>query len=373
MQAFIRSSTRDAIARASSAGTPAPGRPSASASVVMPAITASPTSGVCHCWARSCQTYSRSTGPSPQAQVRMRSGRSDTTRWTSSAPQSCPTTSTGSPPTFRAGMRVPVRLFATEELLGQMDEQVFAQAAEVATLPGIVGHSFAMPDAHWGYGFPIGGVAAMDAERGVISPGGIGFDINCGMRLALTNLTEEEVRPRIRELVDALFARVPAGVGTKGLVKLGESELGDVLEQGAGWCRRHGFATEEDLDRTEERGCFAGADVARVSPRALERGGNQLGTLGSGNHYLEIQVARPEGIADPDLAARFGISRPNQVVVMFHCGSRGFGHQVATDYLEVFLHAMKTKHRLEIADRQLACAPFRTSEGQKYFAAMQFV
>ena len=275
------------------------------------------------------------------------------------------------PPTFRAGMRVPVRLFATEELLGQMDEQVFAQAAEVATLPGIVGHSFAMPDAHWGYGFPIGGVAAMDAERGVISPGGIGFDINCGMRLALTNLTEEEVRPRIRELVDALFARVPAGVGTKGLVKLGESELADVLEQGAGWCRRRGFATEEDLDRTEERGCFAGADVARVSPRALERGGNQLGTLGSGNHYLEIQVARPEGIADPDLAARFGITRPNQVVVMFHCGSRGFGHQVATDYLEVFLHAMKTKHRLEIADRQLACAPFRSREGQNYFAAMK--
>ena len=275
------------------------------------------------------------------------------------------------PPTFRAGMRVPVRLFATEELLGQMDEQVFAQAAEVATLPGIVGHSFAMPDAHWGYGFPIGGVAAMDTERGVISPGGIGFDINCGMRLALTNLTEEEVRPRIRELVDALFARVPAGVGTKGLVKLGESELGDVLEQGAGWCRRRGFATEEDLDRTEERGCFAGADVARVSPRALERGGNQLGTLGSGNHYLEIQVARPEGIADPDLAARFGISRPNQVVVMFHCGSRGFGHQVATDYLEVFLHAMKTKHHLEIADRQLACAPFRSREGQNYFAAMK--
>src|SRR6059036_658501 len=275
------------------------------------------------------------------------------------------------PPTFRPGMRVPVRLFATEGLLGEMDEQVFVQAANVATLPGIVGHSFAMPDAHWGYGFPIGGVAAMDAERGVISPGGIGFDINCGMRLALTNLTEEEVRPRIRELVDALFARVPAGVGTKGLVKLGESELGDVLEQGAGWCRRRGFATEEDLDRTEERGCFAGADVARVSPRALERGGNQLGTLGSGNHYLEIQVARPEGIADPDLAARFGITRPNQVVVMFHCGSRGFGHQVATDYLQKFLKVMEPKYGIKILDRELACAPFDSPEGRDYFAAMK--
>src|SRR5881628_2667577 len=223
------------------------------------------------------------------------------------------------PPTFRPGMRVPVRLFATEGLLGEMDEQVFGQAANVATLPGIVGYSFAMPDAHWGYGFPIGGVAAMDVETGVISPGGIGFDINCGMRLALTDLTEEEVRPRIRELVDALFERVPAGVGTKGFVKLGESDFADVLEQGTGWCLRHGFATEEDLDRTEERGCLAGADAAKVSPRALERGRNQLGTLGSGNHYLEIQVAHPEGIAD----------------------------------------------------RELACAPFRSREGQNYFTAMK--
>src|SRR5437016_173390 len=141
-----------------------------------------------------------------------------------------------------------------------------------------------------------------------------------------------------------------------------------VLEQGVGWCRRHGFATDEDLDRTEERGCFAGADAGKVSARALERGRNQLGTLGSGNHYLEIQVAHPAGVADPALAARFGITRPNQVVLMFHCGSRGFGHQVATDYLEVFLHAMKTQHGLAIIDRELACAPFRPREGQNYFA-----
>ena len=275
------------------------------------------------------------------------------------------------PPTVRPGMRVPVRVFATERLLAEMDEQALTQAANVATLPGIAGYSFAMPDAHWGYGFPIGGVAAMDVDTGVISPGGIGFDINCGMRLALTNLTEEEVRPRIRELVDALFARVPAGVGTKGFVKLGESEFADVLEQGAGWCRRRGFATEEDLERTEEQGCFAGADAGKVSARALERGGSQLGTLGSGNHYLEIQVARPEGIADPVLAARFGLTLPNQVVLMFHCGSRGFGHQVATDYLEVFVHAMKTKHGLAVIDRDLACAPFRSREGQNYFAAMK--
>src|SRR5205807_3332484 len=222
-----------------------------------------------------------------------------------------------------------------------------------------------------GYGFPIGGVAAMDVETGVISPGGIGFDINCGMRLALTNLTEEEVRPRIRELVDALFERVPAGVGTKGFVKLGESDFTDVLEQGAGWCRRHGFATEEDLDRTEERGCFAGADAGKVSARALERGRNQLGTLGSGNHYLEIQVAHPAGVADPALAARFGITRPNQVVLMFHCGSRGFGHQVATDYLQKFLKVMEPKYGIKILDRELACAPFDSPEGRDYFAAMK--
>ena len=275
------------------------------------------------------------------------------------------------PPTLRPGMRVPVRIFATEALLEAMDDTVFQQAANVATLGGIVGASLVMPDAHWGYGFPIGGVAAMDPKTGVISPGGIGFDINCGMRLVSTDLTLEEVQPKLHELVDTLYRRVPAGVGSKGFLDLSDAEFTDVIEQGARWCVRRGYATAEDLARTEEGGCLAGADASAVSARAIERGRRQIGTLGSGNHYLEIQVARPEHVVNATLAATLGITRPNQVMVMFHCGSRGFGHQVATDYLQVFLHAMTAKYGLTVIDRELACAPFTSPEGQRYFAAMQ--
>jgi tRNA-splicing ligase RtcB len=275
------------------------------------------------------------------------------------------------PSTTRPGMRVPVRIFATEPLLRDMDDAVFAQAANVATLPGIVGASCVMPDAHWGYGFPIGGVAAIDPATGVISPGGIGFDINCGMRLVVTDLTLEEVQPRLHELVDTLFRRVPAGVGSSGFLKLSDDEFREVLVEGARWCVRRGYGTAEDLARTEESGCFAGADPSTVSVRAITRGQNQIGTLGSGNHYLEIQVVRPEHVADAALAARFGITRPNQIAVMFHCGSRGFGHQVASDYVQLFLHVMTTKYGLTIVDRELACAPFRSPEGQRYFAAMR--
>lgn len=275
------------------------------------------------------------------------------------------------PPTARPGMLVPVRIFATEPLLHAMDDTVFTQAANVATLPGIVGASCVMPDAHWGYGFPIGGVAAIDPQHGVISPGGIGFDINCGMRLVLTDLTLEEVQPRLHELVDALFERVPAGVGSSGFLKLSDDEFNAVLAEGAPWCVRRGYGTAEDLARTEEGGCFAGADPSAVSARAIARGQNQIGTLGSGNHYLEIQVIRPEHVADAALAARFGITRPNQIAVMFHCGSRGFGHQVASDYVQLFLHAMTAKYGLAIVDRELACAPFQSHEGQRYFAAMR--
>jgi tRNA-splicing ligase RtcB (3'-phosphate/5'-hydroxy nucleic acid ligase) len=275
------------------------------------------------------------------------------------------------PTGVRQGMRVPVRIFASNALLAAMDDAVFTQAANVATLPGIVGYSFVMPDAHWGYGFPIGGVAAMDPRSGVISPGGIGFDINCGMRLVVTNLTLDEVQPKLHDLVDRLYQQVPAGVGSKGLIKLSESDFAEVLERGARWCLRNGYATREDLERTEEQGCVEGADASCVSPRAIQRGYQQIGTLGSGNHYLEIQVARPENINDPERAARFGITRPNQIAVMFHCGSRGFGHQVATDSLQVFLDAMKKKYGLEIIDRELACAPFQSPEGQRYFAAMK--
>jgi tRNA-splicing ligase RtcB len=271
---------------------------------------------------------------------------------------------------YRPGMRVPVRVFAGEKLVAEMDEQVFVQAANVATLPGIVEASFCMPDAHWGYGFPIGGVAAVDLERGVISPGGIGFDINCGMRLVTTNLTWGRLKPRLGELMDALAARVPAGVGSRGNIRISRDEFHEVLESGAVWAVRNGYGTREDLECTESGGCFADADSERVSERAIERGLRQIGTLGSGNHFLEVQLLRPTGIFDPDLARAFGLCIPEQVVVMFHCGSRGFGHQVATDYLQSFLRAMPKEFGLPIIDRELACAPVASSQGRDYFAAM---
>lgn len=275
------------------------------------------------------------------------------------------------PVSYKAGMLVPARIIADEQLINAMDAGVFEQAANVACLPGIQKYSYCMPDGHWGYGFPIGGVAAMDPETGVISPGGIGFDINCGMRLVLTNLTEDEVRPRLRELVDALFQRVPAGVGSHGFVRLSHDEFCRVAEMGSRWCLQHGYGWPEDLELTEEGGCFAGADATKVSQHAIDRGYNQIGTLGSGNHYLEIQVARPENIFDGETARAFGITIPNQVVIMFHCGSRGFGHQIATDYLQRFLAVMTRKYGITLDDRELACAPFRSPEGQDYFAAMK--
>lgn len=274
------------------------------------------------------------------------------------------------PPSYKKGMRVPARVYATEKLLQEMDDGVFDQVTNVATLPGILKYAFCMPDGHWGYGFPIGGVAAMDTETGVISPGGVGFDVNCGMRLVLTNLTYEEVKPHLRQLVDKLFARVPAGVGSTGFVKISKDEFRTVAEEGARWCLKQGYGWEEDLDRTEESGRVLGADASKISEKSVDRGYKQIGTLGSGNHYLEIQVARPENIFDRDLAEALGITIPNQVVIMFHCGSRGFGHQVATDYLQAFLKVMERKYGIKILDRELASAPFRSQEGQDYFAAM---
>ena len=271
----------------------------------------------------------------------------------------------------KEGMRVPARVYGTRELIEQMDDAVYDQISNVATLPGITRYALCMPDGHSGYGFPIGGVAAMDAADGVISPGGIGFDINCGMRLVVTNLTYDEVRPHLKELVDRLYRKVPAGVGVKGLLRVSRQEFREVVEQGAEWCVRHGLGWGEDLELTEESGRIAGADSSRVSEKAIDRGLGQIGTLGSGNHYLEIQVARPENVYDPEIARLFGITIPNQVVVMFHCGSRGFGHQVATDYLQVFLKVMEGKYRIKILDRELACAPFRSPEGEDYFAAMK--
>jgi tRNA-splicing ligase RtcB len=275
------------------------------------------------------------------------------------------------PKSVKTGMVVPARIYATEKLLGKMDDGVFDQVTNVACLPGIVKYAFCMPDGHWGYGFPIGGVAAMDPERGgVISPGGIGFDINCGMRLVRTNLTCDEVKPHLRELVDALFYQVPSGVGSTGFVELSHDEFRNILVQGSRWCLRNGFAWQEDLELTEEGGCFEGADPDKVSEKAILRGFNQVGTLGSGNHYCEIQVAAPENIFDAGIAESFGFSLPNQVAVMFHCGSRGFGHQVATDYLQLFLKVMAKKYGITVHDRELSCAPFHSREGRDYFAAM---
>ena len=271
----------------------------------------------------------------------------------------------------KPGMRVPARIYATPALFEQMDNGVFEQVTNVAMLPGIIDRAFCMPDGHWGYGFPIGGLAAMDPDHGVISPGGIGFDINCGMRLVRTDLTFDEVRDRVPELIDALYKRVPAGVGARGFLKLSDDDFRAVATHGARWCVAQGYGWPEDLQHIEEGGAISGADPDCVSARALERGRQQVGTLGSGNHYLEIQVVHPEHVFEPRVAAAMGIDRPWQVVIMFHCGSRGFGHQIASDYVQSFLPLMRKKFGIELPDRDLACAPFASKEGQAYFAAMQ--
>lgn len=275
------------------------------------------------------------------------------------------------PVSYKDGMRVPARIYASERLLQDMDDAVFDQTTNVATLPGITSYALCMPDGHFGYGFPIGGVAAMDPEKGgVISPGGIGFDINCGMRLVRTDLSYNDVKPKLKELVDRLFKAVPAGVGSKGFLRLSKDEFRKVVEQGAGWCVKNGYGWQEDLELTEEFGCMDGVDVSTISEKAVERGFNQIGTLGSGNHYLEIQVLKKEHMYDEKLAEAFGLF-PGQIVLMFHCGSRGFGHQVATDYLQIFLSAMESKYRIKVPDRELACAPLDSPEGRDYFSAMK--
>jgi tRNA-splicing ligase RtcB len=273
------------------------------------------------------------------------------------------------PPEAKAGMLVPARLYASGMLLEQMDDGVFEQVTNVACLPGIVRAALCMPDGHWGYGFPIGGVAAFRADSGVTSPGGIGFDINCGMRLIRTGLTEDQVRPRLTELIAQLFERVPAGVGARGFVRLSSAAFRDVMVEGAGWSVARGYGWPEDLAHIEGRGILPGADPGQVSERAIERGMQQLGTLGSGNHYLEIQTVRAGAIHDAHAARVLGIEGVGQILVMLHCGSRGFGHQVGTDYLKIFDRAMKT-YGITVRDRELACVPFRSTEGQAYFGAM---
>jgi tRNA-splicing ligase RtcB len=273
------------------------------------------------------------------------------------------------PTTEKPGMLVPARLYATEGILQSMDRGVFDQVTNVACLPGIRRYALCMPDGHWGYGFPIGGVAAFDLHEGVISPGGVGYDINCGMRLIRTNLTLPEVQPKLEPLIIELFRKVPAGVGSRGFVRLTRAEFREVMREGAGWCIARGYGWHQDLERIEEQGYLAGADPDQITDHAIERGIHQLGTLGSGNHYLEIQVVSNDRVFDQATATAFGITGQDQIVVMVHCGSRGFGHQVASDYLSVFEKAMRRYH-ITVPDQQLACAPFRSPEGQSYFAAM---
>ncbi|MBI4296322.1 MAG: RtcB family protein [Chloroflexi bacterium] len=273
------------------------------------------------------------------------------------------------PRSAKAGMRVDGLVYASEDMLTHIrEEQALEQVANVAFLPGIVNYSLAMPDIHWGYGFPIGGVAAMRISDGVVSPGGVGFDINCGVRLLRTNLMEAEVRPRIRELVNSLYYNVPSGVGSEGKIRLRRGEIDEVLAKGARWAVEKGFGRPEDLESTEENGEMSGNDPSLVSSKAKERGSPQLGTLGSGNHFLEVAVV--DEIHDAAIAKSLGVYEVGQVMLLIHCGSRGLGHQTADDYIKVMLEAMR-KYGIELPDRQLACAPLESPEGQKYLAAMR--
>jgi tRNA-splicing ligase RtcB (3'-phosphate/5'-hydroxy nucleic acid ligase) len=266
------------------------------------------------------------------------------------------------------GMNVPGRVYASDRQMNELaSDPSLQQVVNVAHLPGIVGYALAMPDIHWGYGFPIGGVAATRADDGVISPGGVGYDINCGVRLAKTKIVFDDVRDQIPDLVRALFATVPTGVGAKGaLGKLAAKEVRRVLERGARWAIDEGYGSPADVDHTEEGGCLEPADPESVSETAIERGAGQLGTLGSGNHFLELDVVDEIYLAD--VAARFGLER-GTLAFLVHSGSRGLGYQVCDDSLAVMARAME-RYRIEVPDRQLACAPFRSPEGRRYFGAM---
>ena len=264
-------------------------------------------------------------------------------------------------------MRVPGIIYATESMLkAEKQKEPLKQVANVATLPGILKASFAMPDMHWGYGFPIGGVAAFDWESGIISPGGVGYDINCGVRLATTSLIEKEVRPKLKDLVNALFRSIPSGVGSTGPIKLSIPEEKKVLKEGSRWAVSQGLGTDSDIEHTEDGGCMPDADPEVLSQRALERGRKQLGTLGSGNHFVEIGVV--ETVYDTRAAQVFGLFE-GQITLMLHSGSRGLGHQVCDDFLALMSKHVK-KLGFNLPDRQLACAMIQSKEGMRYYNAM---
>ena len=271
------------------------------------------------------------------------------------------------PVSYSEGMRVPGLIFADAELIKQVRrDQAPQQVANVAHLPGLVGQSMAMPDIHWGYGFPIGGVAAADVDAGVISPGGVGYDINCGVRLVRTDLRVSDIRGRVRALVDRLFRNVPSGVGSTGKLKLSRADERAVLREGAQWAVKQGFGWKEDIERTEQLGRLDGAEPDALSERAMERGRPQLGTLGAGNHFLEIQEVK--AVYDEEAARTFGLEE-GQITVMIHTGSRGLGYQVCDDNLDRMVHAMN-KYNVIVPDKQLACAPVTSPEGRQYFSGM---
>ncbi len=271
------------------------------------------------------------------------------------------------PKEHRPGMLVDGRIYASQSLLKQIiTDKSLDQVANVAFLPGIVGHSLAMPDIHWGYGFPIGGVAATSIEDGVISPGGVGFDINCGVRLIRSNLKLEDVKDKMNQLVERLYRKIPSGVGSEGIIKLNLAEAKRVLTDGAQWAVQKGFGEEDDITHTEEKGKMSDANSDIISNKAIQRGRTQLGTLGSGNHFLEIQVI--DQIYQPEKAQKMGLE-DGMVTIMIHTGSRGFGHQVCTDHLAIMQKAVQRYH-ISLPDRQLACAPINSPEGKDYYQAM---
>lgn len=272
------------------------------------------------------------------------------------------------PKSAKAGMRVDGIIYSDEKMLKDIhQDKALEQVANVAFLPGIVKASLAMPDIHWGYGFPIGGVAATDPDNGgVVSPGGVGFDINCGVRLIRTNFHYDEIKDKIKDLVYALFSNIPSGLGSKGDIRIGEKEEREIMLKGSGWAVSNGYGVPEDLEATEENGAISGADPSAVSERAYERGKAQSGTLGSGNHFLEVQVI--DKIFDSDKARSFNLSE-GLVTVMIHSGSRGFGYQVCDDYVKNMVHCLQ-KYGISVPDRQLACAPLDSPEAKKYLAAM---
>ncbi len=272
------------------------------------------------------------------------------------------------PRSARASMRTDGRFYASEQMLGPIiRDNALEQVVNVATLPGIVGDSMAMPDIHFGYGFPIGGVAATRESDGVVSPGGVGYDINCGVRLLRTDLDAPDIADSIRSLVNTMFTNVPSGLGSKGKLRLTDHELNEVMTEGVSWAVEQGYGWDADLAHIEEEGSMAGADPGHVSDKARKRGRPQLGTLGAGNHFLEVQ--RVDEIYEPDVARAFGIEREGQVTVMIHTGSRGFGHQVCSDHLRTMERAVK-EYGIDLPDRQLACVPVHSPEGEGYLGGM---